>query len=153
MLWKRDIDVLVAGAGPVGLFAALALSHRGLRVEVVDEQHRTTSRSYALALHPQSLELLEDLELVRPVLEAGHRIGSIAFYGGGERQAEVRFEAISARFPYLLAIPQHALEQVLEQRLSDRGIAIYWNHRLAELDQGESAMSVQLEKIASSWRG
>ena len=54
----RQVDVLVAGAGPTGLLAALSLAEAGLSVELVDEEWRPAGHSYALALHPSSLGLL-----------------------------------------------------------------------------------------------
>ena len=54
-------EVLVVGAGPVGLFAALSLAKRGVRVQVVDTGVWPCQHSYALALHPQTLALLEKL--------------------------------------------------------------------------------------------
>ena len=45
-------DVLVVGAGPVGMCAALALARRGAGVTLIDDGWRPASRSYAVALHP-----------------------------------------------------------------------------------------------------
>ena len=58
MFGKRHSEILVVGAGPVGLYTALLLAEQGLDVEIVDGQWSTAARSYALALHPRSLELL-----------------------------------------------------------------------------------------------
>ena len=54
-------DVLVVGAGPVGMMAALALAERGVRVRIIDQYRRAALHSYALALHPGSLRLLGKL--------------------------------------------------------------------------------------------
>ena len=63
MFKKHKSEVLVVGAGPVGLFAALALADRGLGVEIIDGQFQTAANSYALALHPGSLALLGQVGL------------------------------------------------------------------------------------------
>jgi len=68
MLLERDVQVLVCGAGPVGLMAALSLARRGVRAAVVDEQPRTAARTYACALHPRSSELLDDVGAARTEL-------------------------------------------------------------------------------------
>ena len=59
MRLKRDCQVLVTGAGPVGLFTALSLAERGIDVQIIDKEWRGSSRSYALALHPEALRLLD----------------------------------------------------------------------------------------------
>ena len=43
-------DVLVIGAGPVGLFTALSLSKRGIDVEVIDEGWRGSAHSLSTAI-------------------------------------------------------------------------------------------------------
>ncbi len=60
---KHQAEVLIIGAGPVGLFAAAELTKRDVNVQIIDEDWWGTSFSYALALHSDSLELLEDLDL------------------------------------------------------------------------------------------
>jgi 2-polyprenyl-6-methoxyphenol hydroxylase-like FAD-dependent oxidoreductase len=67
MAWKpmreEQTEVLVVGAGPVGLLAAVLLAEAGIRVRVIDCEERTTTRSYACALHPRVLRLLTRLGL------------------------------------------------------------------------------------------
>src|SRR5262245_22050577 len=60
---QGDTDVLVVGGGPVGLAAALFLGRLGVRTTVVDQVHRTHQHTYALALHPQTLDLLDEAGL------------------------------------------------------------------------------------------
>ena len=54
-------EVLVVGAGPVGLCTALLLAEAGIETVIIDRETRTAARSYACALHPGSLELLDRL--------------------------------------------------------------------------------------------
>lgn len=54
-------DILVVGAGPVGLTAALALTHGGLRVDVVEARTAPGSESLAATFHPPTLQILADL--------------------------------------------------------------------------------------------
>jgi len=56
----HQTDVLVVGAGPTGLVAALSLAEAGLSVEVIDEEWRPAGHSYALALHPRSIGVLAE---------------------------------------------------------------------------------------------
>ena len=69
MFGRKKPEVLVVGAGPAGMCAALCLVQRGIRVQIIDKQWRSGARSYALALHGESLRVLEGLDL----LPGGHK--------------------------------------------------------------------------------
>jgi len=131
--FMRDTEVLVAGAGPVGLAVGLSLARRNVRVQLVDEQYRTSARSYALALHPRSLELLDELGLAQELIAKGLKVETIAFYDGRQRRAEVRLGELEAPYPFVLVVPQHQLEESFERHLAERGVEVQWNHRLASL--------------------
>jgi len=61
----NKVDLLVVGAGPVGLTAALEATRLGLSVRIVDRKpQRSTQDSRALVVHPRVLELLEPNEVV-----------------------------------------------------------------------------------------
>src|ERR1035441_10449506 len=96
---EERTEVLVVGAGPVGLLTAILLAEAGIEVRIIDREDRTTSRSYACALHPRTLKLLEGLGLAAPVLEAGRRVEKIAFYDGATRQAEVKLSQLGGGVP------------------------------------------------------
>ena len=76
-LRKSSTEALVVGAGPVGLFAALKLAREGIEVEIIDSQWRSAARSYALALHASTLELLDGFGLSDSLLEAGRKVASV----------------------------------------------------------------------------
>jgi 2-polyprenyl-6-methoxyphenol hydroxylase-like FAD-dependent oxidoreductase len=153
MFSKHSTEVLVAGAGPVGLFTALSLAQQGIEVEIVDGQWRTASRSYALALHPRSLELLDEIGLFSDVVRIGHRVDQLAFYDGSERRGEVRFAELESDHAFVVVLPQHALESLLEDRLADEGVKIQWNHRLAHLSLNGKQASARIERLAKQSTG
>lgn len=147
-------DVLVVGAGPTGLVAALQLAERGLAVEVIEEEWRAAGHSYALALHPSSLELLDALGLGDALVAAGRRLESVTLFEKAEPRATLRFAGLAGRFPFLLALPQSALEELLAQRLADKGVRVRWSHRLARLaakDGGVVATVHKLEKQSTGY--
>lgn len=144
---RQQCDVLVSGAGPVGLFSALALAERGIDVQILDEQWRTTSRSYALALHPGTMELLHRYGLADEILEHAHKVGTMSFYEKGERRAAMRLSALGGAFPYLTILPQHALEAALERRLAKHKIKVLWNHRVAGIEQDSRGVHTRVQRL------
>lgn len=130
MFTKHQTEVLVTGAGPVGLLTALRLSEHGVDVQILDKHRRTGFHSYGLALHPGTLRLLDELDIAEELLSQGQRVESIAFYDGTDRRLELSFSAIGGEFPYALAIPQSVIEGALEARLQKGHVKVQWNHRL-----------------------
>lgn len=150
----KTVDVLVVGAGPVGLLTATALADRGLEVALIDEDWRPAAHSYAALLHPRSLALLERFGLAGELVKHGQRIDSVAFYQGEERRAEVSFAVLGGRWPCALAVPQSVLEEVLAAGLARRGIEVAWNHRLTTIDvRGDRVLAWvdRLERVSGGY--
>ena len=150
---EERTEVLVVGAGPVGLLTAILLAEAGIAVRIIDREERTTSRSYACALHPRTLKLLEGMGLAAPVLEAGRRVEKIAFYDGAARQAEVKLSQLGGAFPFMVILPQNAFEGLLEQRLRKLGVAVNWNHRFADLHADAETVVATIEELGGTATG
>lgn len=144
-LAEDEPEVLVVGAGPVGLFAALRLAQQGIRVQILDEERRHAARSYALALHPLSLRLLDEAGAAPLLFQRGHRVEAMTFYEGHRRHAQMRFAGLPSNHPCVLVVPQQTVEGILESLLAEHGVEVQWNHRLIELRQtgGETLARVQ----------
>jgi 2-polyprenyl-6-methoxyphenol hydroxylase-like FAD-dependent oxidoreductase len=148
-----ETDVLVVGAGPTGLVAALALAEAGLAVELIEEEWRPAGHSYALALHPSSLGLLDGLSLATDAIAQGRKLESMTLLAGEEPRATLRCAVGDARFPYLLALPQSGLENLLAQRLAAKGVRIHWSHRLAGLEPRGDSVTATVHKLAKESAG
>src|SRR6516162_11362762 len=106
---QTQSEVVVVGAGPVGLWTALLLAEKGVEVTLIDRETKTTARSYACALHPATLRLLDRFGLAESVIERGRRVETIAFYDGPVRQGEIKMSLLGGEFPFVLILPQNAL--------------------------------------------
>ena len=151
---ENETEVLVVGGGPVGMFTAALLAESGVAVEIIDQERRTTTHSYACALHSSTLALLDRIGLAEDVIKLGRRIGTIALYDGESRRAELDLAELSEDFPFLVSLPQSILENLLEKNLkrNDR-VKIHWNHRLTDLqDNGQTAVAT-IDKLARSAKG
>jgi 2-polyprenyl-6-methoxyphenol hydroxylase-like FAD-dependent oxidoreductase len=146
-------EVLVVGAGPIGLWTTLLLAKAGVEASLIDREERTTARSYACALHPRTLELLQRHGLADPLLAQGRRVDTIAFYDGESRQAEVRLSKLGGEFPFLLILPQAALESILEQRLRKAGVAVHWNHRFDSFSSEDELVAATVEELGGTGTG
>lgn len=140
-------DVLVVGAGPSGLLTALELARAGLEVEIVDRAWRSAAQSYACGLHAASLEILGNLGLAEPALQAGLEIRTVAFYEGAERKAEAPVSPPGLAYPFVLVMPQDRLEELLEEALREKGIRVRWGHRLDDIRQDANGVTATVEQL------
>ncbi len=148
-----EVQVLVVGAGPVGMLTALCLAENGISPLIIDKAERVAARSYACGLHPRTLSILDDFGLVQEVVSLGHRIETIAFYEGETRRAEFRLADIPGEFPYVVALDQSRLEALLEKELNQRGVKVRWSHRLTELEVQEGAIVAMIDQMELSAKG
>src|SRR3989304_6326925 len=102
MFRHSDPEVLVVGAGPVGLVAALFLQQHGVRVDGDDIRKRPSQHSYALAIHPRTLRILDEAGLSEGLIGAGRKLTKVAYYEGRESRAEIDYAALASEHPYLL---------------------------------------------------
>jgi len=147
MFRHPDPEVLVVGAGPVGLVAALFLHQHGVRVEVVDMHQRTTQHSYALAIHPRTLGVLDEAGLSQGLIDAGRKLTTVAFYEGRDRRAEIDYSVLDSRHPYLLVLRQSLLERAAEEALRQKNLKVLWGHRLQSLQADGSAPRAEVAKL------
>lgn len=144
---SNGIDVLVAGAGPVGLVTALSLQARGMKVRVVDAKPRGVTHSYALALHPASLDILDSLGVADEVVAQSLLVRTLAVYSGKRRIVSAPVAPDGARFPFLAVVGQDALEAILAHALGGSQAAVAWSHRVARLEIGAGGVNVDVDEL------
>jgi len=147
MFHHPDPEVLVVGAGPVGLVAAVFLQEHGVRVEIVDMHQRTTQHSYALAIHPRTLRALDGAGLSDALLRAGRKLTKVAYYDGPDRRAEIDYSALTSGHPYLLVLRQSVLERAAEDALRHKKLKVLWSHRLESLGASEGKVRADVAKL------
>lgn len=134
-------DVVVVGAGPVGLLLAAELRLVGVDVTVIERAAARSPHSKALTLHPRSLEVLAMRGLAGPFLREGDPLPT-GHYGG--LPVRLDFSVLDTRFPYTLVLPQLRTEQLLEERLRALGGEIRWEHRALEVRQDADGAEVDV---------
>jgi 2-polyprenyl-6-methoxyphenol hydroxylase-like FAD-dependent oxidoreductase len=147
MFHHPDPEVLVVGAGPVGLVAALFLQEHGVRAEIVDMHQRTTPHSYALAIHPRALRTLGEAGLADALVRSGRTLTKVAYYDGSQRRAEIDFAALTTGHPYLLVVRQSELEKAAEDALRRKKLKVLWSHRLESIDTSEGKVRADVAKL------
>jgi 2-polyprenyl-6-methoxyphenol hydroxylase-like FAD-dependent oxidoreductase len=153
MFGESTPEVLIVGAGPVGQFAALALARRGIRVRIVDRGLWPCAQSYALALHPQSLALLQDFGLLDAIVDGAHLVRSLKLFDGSRERAEVQLGTDAGPLASMAVIRQDALESLLENALKVHGIQVEWRHEVSRLAPEHDHVGVTIDKFEKESRG
>ena len=147
MFRHPDPEVLVVGAGPVGLAATLFLQQHGVGVQVIDVHQHTTRQSYALAIHPRTLRILEEAGLSAGLIRAGRKLTKVAYYEGRERRAEIDYSRLASTHPYLLVVRQSLLETAAEEALHQKKLKVRWGRRLQALTIDGATLSAEVAKL------
>lgn len=140
-------EVLIAGGGPVGLTAALCLQAHGMRSMVIEAKPRGVTHSYALALHPASLDILHSIGVLDEVIEGALPVSRLVVQADGRRLATVPVAPRGARHPFLAVTGQDRLEAALVRALEERGVPVLWNHRLSRFQQHAEGIAAEVDEL------
>ncbi|WP_369253174.1 FAD-dependent monooxygenase [Geodermatophilus amargosae] len=145
-------DVLVVGAGPVGLVAACELARQGVRARIVDPLERPTDQSRAVLLHARSQELLAALGALDRVEAASRRITGFEVRAGGRALARMRLDDLPTRYPWALDVPQSDTEAALGARAAELGVTVERGTGMAALTQDADGVEVTLRSATAEER-
>ncbi|HSI00628.1 MAG TPA: FAD-dependent monooxygenase [Reyranella sp.] len=151
-------QVLVVGAGPVGLTLANELTRHGVAVRIVDKAPSRTDKSKALVLWSRTLELLDDAGYAEPFLPAGFAAHGAQISNGKDIVARVTFDSVDSRFAYALMIPQSETERILEEQLARHGLSVERSVELTGFADKGASVEATLKKpdgtsetVAADW--
>src|SRR5947207_13074999 len=142
--------VLIAGAGPVGCIAALALARQGVAVHVFEAQPRVDDSPRAATTHAATLEMLAELGLGEEVIGRGLIEPKFRIWDRASREiiAEFDFGVLKndTRFPYVVQCEQHKLADMAIERLRRLEHArLDFSSRVTALRQLDDRVEVSVE--------
>src|ERR1700761_6291270 len=138
--------VLIVGAGPTGLAAAMSLARAHIPVRLIDKAPRPNPYSRAIGIQARTLELLEQHRLIEPFLELGHRARVANLFSNGMRLAQLDFDPLHTRYPYLLFLDQSVTERLLTEHLATLGVKVERGVELTMCAQGAASIVTTLRR-------
>jgi 2-polyprenyl-6-methoxyphenol hydroxylase-like FAD-dependent oxidoreductase len=111
-------DVVVVGAGPVGLMLAALLAQGGADVRVLERRAERSMHSRAIGIHPPSLDALATIGVRDAVVREGRRITGGVGRCAGRELGSLSLTKVSRSHPFVITLPQSRTEALLEERLA-----------------------------------
>ena len=147
--------IVIAGAGPVGVVAALALARQGIAVEVFEAEARVNDSPRAATTHAATLEILENLGLIEEVTRRGLIEPKFRIWKREPREMIVEFDfgvlKEETRYPYVVQCEQHKLATMTIERLRKFAHAsVEFNARLAGFQQYADRVDAEVETAAGT---
>ena len=137
-------DVLIIGAGPVGLTMAAELTRYGLRVRIIDQAPEPTDKSKALVVWPRTLEHLDRLGLASTFVSTGLKATHGRFFARDVEIAEIALDIGNTPFPFALMIPQSETERLLTEHLASLSVTVERPVTLTAVTVDDTAVTVRL---------
>jgi 2-polyprenyl-6-methoxyphenol hydroxylase-like FAD-dependent oxidoreductase len=122
----RMPDVIVIGAGPVGLLLTAELRRLGVDVTTLERRPGPGDGTRAIGIHPPTLAALEASGATARLLEDAVRVQRGEARADGRLVGAVDFRRLSTRFPFVATLPQRLTETVLADLAGpiERGVAV-----------------------------
>ncbi|BCJ34232.1 pentachlorophenol monooxygenase [Actinocatenispora thailandica] len=127
-------DVVVVGAGPAGLTAAIRLAELGLVPVLLDAAGEPTRTSNASLVHASTLEILAELGMADELVAAGRRIHRLVLADWGRRVTAIDLTTVRSGYPFALSVPQSSTERLLLARLRQLGGSVRRRHRVETVE-------------------
>jgi 3-(3-hydroxy-phenyl)propionate hydroxylase len=145
-------DVVVIGAGPVGMVTALSLVRQGARVALIEAYRDVPTENRAATTHSSTLTLLDDLALTPQILEQGLRADLFQWrdFVSGEIVAEYDFGLLKdeCRYPFAVQLEQHKLVLMIEAILAGESLLTYFREsRVTRIAEHGDRITVQASGV------
>ncbi|WP_405164457.1 FAD-dependent monooxygenase [Nocardia sp. NBC_01499] len=147
-------EVLIIGAGPVGLTLACDLARRGVACHLIERDVAASRASKAKGIQSRSLEVLDDLGAVDHVVRHGVANLPVRFHDPSGGVADRPSVTVPARadfrtpYPDMLWIGQFDVEHALRERLHELGGAVEYGAEAIGLVQDSDRVSVTVRTAA-----
>lgn len=137
-------DVLIVGAGPTGLAAALLLARRGVGVRIIDQAPQPTPYSKALAVNSRTLEVLRDTGVAERIVAEGWAVQGASVHEHDRVVVALDLPAVLGLQHAMTILPQARTEALLAEALQTQGVSVERGVSFKTLTQDANGVTATL---------
>ena len=139
-----EVDVLIVGAGPVGMLTALTLAQGGASVRVLEKEPHIINSPRAAVYFPSTLIILEELGLLNELLEIGftNRMFGTHIPEFGYHSVVETKPVEGIPFDYQLHAGQHDVARVAMEHAQKLGVEVLFDHEVTALAENKDGITV-----------
>ena len=142
-----DVDVIVVGAGPIGLTTACALGHHGVRARVFEERTKPKPHSRANNVWARVQELLQSIGVRDALAENSYLIEKQTAFLNGEPLDQVPLDGVESPYPKVLYSGQDIIEKTLTELAAAKDVPIERGRKVTSLVQDADGVTVTVTTV------
>ncbi len=136
--------VLIVGAGPTGLTAAVELARRGIMPVVIEKRKSASHLSRAVGILPRSMELLRPSGITKAIRAEAITFRRAIFHTNKKQLASLPLDTHKGQNNRLFGLPQDRTEMHLRDTFTALGGKINYGAELLSLSQSDTGISVSI---------
>jgi len=137
-------SILIVGAGPTGMTAAIELKRAGFDVRIIDKSDHMAQHSQALVVQARTLEQFQRYGIAEEAVARGRKLHGAQFFSEGKQILSVNFDELASRYPFALFLPQSETEALLNAHMEQLGVKTERRVELESLIQDDRSVRVSL---------
>lgn len=138
-------EILIVGAGPIGLTMACELTRHGAKVRIIDKNPVYAHDSRAVGIHARTLEVFEEMGVLPEFLKTGVKVTGMNLYSGNHRLVHAQYQGLDTPYCFIIDLPQTDTELLLIHHLEHLGVKVERNTELNNLEQKEDGVEVMIK--------
>lgn len=137
-------SILIVGAGPTGMTAAIEMTRAGFDVRVIDKSEGAAEHSQALVVQARTLEQFQRYDIASEAVARGRKLRGLRFFSEDKQIAAISLDQLPSRYPYLLFLPQSETESLLNGIMEQLGVKVERGVALESIQQHDRGVQARL---------
>jgi len=137
-----NTEVLIVGAGPVGLLTANFLLKEGIDCILLERRPKGTHSSHAICLHHRTIDLLARLRLHKNLHSTANIIRSIQIHTSSQKTYDLPLKEMETINNYILNLEESHVEKILLEHLQSKEGQLHFETEVIDFKQKEDYITV-----------